>query len=223
MSHAEANTLNIEHREEIGTNASRRLRKNHLTPAILFGHKKPSIPVMLSSKTLNRLRKDKKLAGHILQLTLEGKTYQALVQSVQTHPLRDEVTHVELLRVQEKTALSTELPIEYLGENEAPAALAGGQIIHFLSSIKISCLPKDLPDHITIDVSELELDQTLHLNEVSLPKGVKLCESNSENISVCVYHLPKKDDNLSETTESDADNTSSQSSEHTDNEPPAEE
>ncbi len=193
MPHTTNTTLEAEARENAGTAHSKRLRANHKLPAIIFGNKKASVAICLPEKNTELLHRNKKLLGHIIDINLNGKQEAVLVRSVQRHPLKDSVLHIDMERINKTKKITTDLAIEYRGEQGAPAAKEGGQIIHFISSISIECLPDDLPDHIIIDVSTLTLDQTLHFSDLTLPKGVALSQTIDEthNPPVCVFHLPK--------------------------------
>ncbi len=193
MSNTTNTILEAESREHAGTAHSKRLRANHKLPAIIFGNKKASVAICLPEKNTELLHRNKKLLGHIIDINLNGKKEAVLVRSVQRHPLKDSVLHIDMERISKTKKITTDLAIEYRGEQDAPAAKEGGQIIHFISSISIECLPDDLPDHIIIDVSNLTLDQTLHFSDLILPKGVSLSQTVDEthNPPVCVFHLPK--------------------------------
>jgi large subunit ribosomal protein L25 len=193
MSHTTNTLLEAEAREHAGTAHSKRLRANHQLPAIIFGNNKASVAICLPEKNTELLHRNKKLLGHIVDINLNGKKEAVLVRSVQKHPLKDSVLHIDMERISKTKKITTDLAIEYRGEQHAPAAKEGGQIIHFISSISIECLPDDLPDHIIIDVSKLTLDQTLHFSDLTLPKGVSLSQTVDEthNPPVCVFHLPK--------------------------------
>jgi len=225
MSHNENTLLEAEVRQNSGTADSKKLRANQKLPANIFGDQKASVAICLPQKNTELLHRNKKLLGHIINVQLNQKKESVLVRAVQKHPLKETVMHVDLERINKSKKITTDLVIEYRGEEIAPAAKEGGQIIHFITSISIECLPDDLPDHIIIDVSELALDQTLHFSDLILPKGVSLSQTIDEdhNPPVCVFHLPKiqeesDDDETTIDTETTEDNSENLDSENAENE-----
>ena len=193
MSETQVPTVLADKRSRTGTAIAKRMRAQGIIPGVVFGNGKGSVALSFPEKSLRKLHLDNKLLGHIIQVSTDGKTEQVLVRFVQTHPLRDDVIHLDLERISRSKKITTDLKIEYVGEKEAPASRDGGQIIHFMSSVSIECLPDDLPDHIIVDVSALNLDQALHCSDLALPKGVDFSQAIDEahNPPVCVFHLSK--------------------------------
>ena len=224
MSQTDNTTLSASSRVQLGTGSSKKLRQTNQIPAVIYGLKKASQPIVLLGKELQKLYRENKLLGHIVALDLQGKKQQVLVQTLQTHPLRDEIMHLELFRVEANQKISAELQIEYQGEQSSPAAKNGGQIIHFISSLKITCLPADLPDHIIVDVSQIELDHTLHISDITLPTGVSICATtpNTLQTPVCVFHLPKKEEVLEESPSHFEESAINSSEKFQDDNPPEE-
>nr|NKB47421.1 50S ribosomal protein L25 [Legionellales bacterium] len=116
----------------------------------------------------------------ILQLTLEGKTQKVVLKELQRHPYKPSVLHFDLQRVTGDQILTMSIPLHFLNEDNAPGVKDGGTITHTMTSVDIKCAAKNLPEYIEMDLAELALDQTYHLSDIQLPKGVELTTDLSD-------------------------------------------
>lgn len=161
-------------RELKGTGASRRLRRAGRTPGIVYGNGKP-MSIEVDHNSLYHALKKEVFHSSILDLELSGNHQQVLLRDVQYHPFKQLVLHVDFLRIDAKQELQTYVPLHFINQESAPAVKLGGAIInHIVNDIEISCLPANLPKFIEVDLSKLELNQTLHAKDIVLPEGVKL-------------------------------------------------
>jgi large subunit ribosomal protein L25 len=170
-------TINAEPRDDAGKGASRRLRRAGRVPAIVYGGGHPAEAVTLSHNFVVRAADDEAFYTHILNLNADGKSNKVVVRDVQRHPSKPEILHLDFLRVSEKEELRISMPLHFSNEAESPAGKTAGVIIsHYLNDVEILCLPKDLPEYIDVDLSEMEPGDNVHLSELKLPEGVKLVD-----------------------------------------------
>ena len=163
-------TLDAEVRTDLGKGASRRLRHANKVPAILYGEGKESISLTLEHKNVFRAQQEEAFYSHVLTLNVDGKPVECLIKDMQRHPFKNIIMHLDFIRINAKHAISTNAPIHFL--NEDNVVKLGASVAHHMTEIAISCLPKNLPEFIEVDVADLEVGQTLHLSDIKLPKGV---------------------------------------------------
>ena len=163
-------TLDAEVRTDLGKGASRRLRHANKVPAIIYGEGKEPISLTLEHKNVFRAQQEEAFYSHVLTINVDGKPVECLLKDMQRHPFKQVVMHLDFLRINAKNAVQVNAPIHFL--NEETAEKLGGTMAHHMNEIAITCLPADIPEYIEIDVANLELGQTLHLSDITLPKGV---------------------------------------------------
>jgi len=163
-------TLDAEVRTDLGKGASRRLRHAKKVPAILYGEGKESISLTLEHKNVFRAQQEEAFYSHVLTLNVDGKPVECLIKDMQRHPFKEIIMHLDFIRIDAKHAIHTNAPIHFL--NEENVVKLGATINHQITEIAISCLPKDLPEFIEVDLADLQVGETLHLSDVKLPKGV---------------------------------------------------
>ena len=164
-------------RSDMGKGASRRLRHAGKVPAILYGGSDAPIALTLEHNKVIQAQEFEAFYSHVLTLNIDGKKVEALVKDMQRHPFKPKVTHIDFQRVIAGEKLHTNVPLHFINEDTAKGIkLQGGHAEHHVNDIEITCLPKNLPEFIEVDLAEVELGQTLHLSDVSLPKGVESVE-----------------------------------------------
>ena len=175
-----------------GKGASRRLRHAGKVPAILYGGHKEAQPLVLDQQNLLTMIGDERFYSSIVQLKIDGTTQEAIVKDVQMHPARNVVVHVDLQRVIENEAIRLHLPIHFKGESVSPGVKTqGGIVSHMRTEIEVSCLPKDLPEFLQLDLSEMSLNETKFLADIPLPPGVTIPELAHRNTAVVSIHAPR--------------------------------
>ncbi len=169
-------------RAKQGTGASRRLRITGRTPGIVYGgNGEPSL-IELDHNALWHAIKKEAFHASVLEMEMGGKTDKVLLRDLQMHPFKQLILHVDFQRVDAKTRLTMKVPLHYSGEEESPAVKAENCLVnHVLTELSISCLPKDLPEFIAVDLSGLKKGSPLHLKDITLPKGVKFVAKGQEN------------------------------------------
>lgn len=182
--------------EFMGKGASRRLRREKdMIPAIVYGTKKEAKSIMLSHNAFLHLLDNESFFSSILELKIDGGTpEQVIIKALQRHAYKPKVLHADFLRVSAKVELKVTVPIHFLGAEEAPGVKEGGVLAHPTTEIEVVCLPKDLPESLEIDVSELEMNASLLLSNIKLPEGVKISVLEQEepnDLVIATIHMPK--------------------------------
>jgi len=124
----------------------------------------------------------------VLNVNLNGSETQAILKDVQAHPAKRAVLHVDLQRIVATEKIRMTVPIHFLNEDTAIGVkLGGGTVAHMMSDVEITCLPKDLPEYLDLDIGQLELDQMLYLSDVKLPDGVEFAEREQDQPVVSIH------------------------------------
>ena len=167
--------VQAELRTDLGKGASRRLRHAGNVPAIMYGVGEEPVSLQINHNVFLRHLSQDAFYAHILTLVIDGKKSQVVLKDLQRHPASDvRIMHADFLRIDAKQAMTMTVQLHFTGDDIAPGVKEGGQVSHLMSDVEISCLPKDLPEFINVDTSALELDGSIHLSELVLPKGITL-------------------------------------------------
>lgn len=185
--------FNASSRDSMGKRNARRLRAQGLIPASLYGaHQDPANLVLDSNHVLNSIKQEG-VFSHILTLKVDNKTEKVVLKNVQRNPNGVGVLHLDFQRINAKEKLNMHVPFHFLNEDKCPGVEAGGIISHVMKDVEIRCLPTDLPEFIEIDLAKLALDESFHLSQVKLPKGVELLHETDEEHDpvVASVHEPR--------------------------------
>lgn len=167
---------------------SRRLRKLGQVPAIIYGAQKEPVMASLNHNELSKHLEHEAFYSHILRLDLEGTIENVVLKDMQRHPARPLVLHVDLLRVSAEKSIRMLVPLRFINEDKCPGVKKGGTITRSLTEIEISCLPKDLPEFIAVNMEGLEMSHTLHVRDLTLPAGVGISHSLDPKAPVVSIH-----------------------------------
>ncbi|WP_150304135.1 50S ribosomal protein L25/general stress protein Ctc [Pseudomonas saliphila] len=189
-------TLNAKERNDLGKGASRRLRRiADLVPAIVYGGTKAPQSISLETRQLNKALESEAFYSHIISLDVDGKKQNVLLKAVQRHPSKPRIMHVDLLRVIAGHKVTVQVPLHFLNEDTCHGVKQqGGIIFRNLPDIEVSCLPKDLPESIDVDLADLKLGEIIHLSELKLPKGVtipSLAQGSDHDLPVVNVMAPR--------------------------------
>ena len=170
--------LVAELRTDLGKGASRRLRRNaSLVPAILYGAGKDPVSLSIRENVINKACENEAFFAHIIKLTVDGNEDNAIIKDLQRHPSNGRIMHADFLRVQMDHEIHVDVPLHFLNEENCVGVKQdGGMVSHVMTSLQIACLPGDLPEYIEIDVQEMNLGDSLHMSELTLPSGVTIPE-----------------------------------------------
>ncbi len=174
-----------------GRGASRRLRRSGRAPGIVYGGAAAATPVELDHNALIHALKNEAFHASILTMKLDGQAQKVLLRDVQMHPFRNEVLHVDFQRVDESKRIHMKVPLHFVNESVSPAVKVGGALIsHVANDLDVSCLPKDLPEYIEVDLSAIEAGKSVHVSELKLPTGV-VAVTHGKDPVVAVAAVPK--------------------------------
>jgi len=181
-------------RTQHGSDAARRLRVKGRVPGIVYGAEKPVQEVELDHNTLLLQLKREAFHSTILDLTVNGEKAQVLLRDYQMHPWRQQVLHVDFQRVDRNRKIRMRVPLHFVNGEVSPGVKTGGGVVQItMNEIDIQCLPDDLPGFIEVDLKDMQLNQTLHVAEITLPKGVEpVAKLKHENPPVASVHVPKE-------------------------------
>ncbi len=181
-------------RAQQGSSANRRLRVTGRVPGIVYGADKAAQNVEVEHKALLRNLGLEAFHASILDLTLNGEKFQALLRDYQMHPWKKQVLHVDFQRVEKSRKIHMRVPLHFLNAEICPGVKTGGGVVqHARNEIDIRCLPDDLPQYIEVDLKDMQLHQTLHVMELPMPKGVEpVSKLKHENPAVVSVHVPKE-------------------------------
>ena len=168
--------LNAESRTDTGKGASRRLRRAGKIPAIMYGGNKDPESLTLEHNEVIRNLEHEAFYSHILTVKVGGSETRAVLRDLQRHPSKPFVQHMDLQRVSESEKLRMHVPLHFSGEDVAPGVKAGGMVSHEIIEVEVECLPKDLPEYIEVDISGMEVGESLHLSDLKMPEGAVLLE-----------------------------------------------
>ena len=175
-----------------GTGASRRLRIAGQTPGIVYGGSAAPVAITLDHNALYHALKKETFHSSILDLEVDGKTEQVLLRDFQMHAFKQLVLHADFQRVDAKSKIHVKVPLHFINAEISPAVkLSSGIISHVVTDLDITCLPKDLPEFVEIDLSALEIGNSIHLSDVKLPAGVTaVIHGGDDNPTIATASIP---------------------------------
>ena len=166
--------LHADVRSNQGKGAVRRLRREGRIPAIMYGAGKEPVPIELVENALRRQLSNEAFFSHVLTVNVDGHEEKAVIKSLQRHPATERILHLDLLRVSETQRITMLVPIHFENEEDSPGRRAGGSISHHTTEVEITCLPKDLPEYLSVDTLHMNIGDSIHLSQVPLPEGVEI-------------------------------------------------
>jgi large subunit ribosomal protein L25 len=169
-------TLNAQVRSDLGKGASRRLRRlASLIPAVIYGGEKGAQSISLIAKDVAKLLENEAAFSHVLALNVDGAVENVLIKALQRHPVKMFVMHADFVRVVAGQKLTAHVPLHFTNqETSVGVKQQGGEVSHTVSEVEVSCLPKDLPEFIEVDMAKVEIGTILHMSDLVLPAGVQL-------------------------------------------------
>ena len=165
-----------------GTGASRRLRNADKVPGIVYGAGSTPAMIALDHNALFFALKKEAFHSSILEMELAGKTEQVLLRDYQFHPFRPIVLHIDFQRVDATTKVTKKVPLHFIKQDESPAVKIDKCVVnHIVTELRIQCLASELPEFLTVDLGSLARGQSLHVNDIALPSGIKVVTQGKPN------------------------------------------
>ena len=167
--------LIADYREDQGKGASRRLRLEGKVPAIIYGAGRPARALTFDHGKVIRQLENESFYSSILSIKVGEKSQAAILKDVQRHPSKRQILHLDLQRIVEDKHIKMNVPIHYLGEDVAVGVKeSGGTVTKMVTDVEVTCLPKDLPEYLDVDISQLDLNEMLYLTDIKVPDGVEI-------------------------------------------------
>ncbi len=164
-------------RKDEGRGASRRLRRAGQVPAIVYGGDQGPQSIQIDHTAAMLACQNEWFYSAILDLKLDGNVQRVLLRDMQRHPFKPQLLHLDFLRIDENREIRVRVPLHFLNQEMSPAGkISGVAISHALTDIEISCLPKDLPEYVAVDLAALQVGDIVHMSDLKLPEGVEIPE-----------------------------------------------
>ncbi len=185
-----------EARKKPGTAYAKSVRRQGKVPAVIYGGEAdPEMLVMDHNEVVKHLAHEA-VYSHILDVVVAGRVQKAILKAVQRHPAKPKVLHLDFLRVNSNEKLKAQVPLHFINEDVCVGAKLGGVVMHNLVDIEVACLPGDLPEYIEVDLSNLDLGETLHVSQLIAPKGVEFLalshgDDHDADVSVVTIVAPR--------------------------------
>jgi len=196
--------LSAEARSDIGKGASRRLRrKANLIPAIIYGAGIDPVMISLAHNKIIHALENEAFYSHVLIIDLGGKKEQVILKALQRHPFKQQILHMDFLRIKADEEIIMNIPLHFTNEDICVGVkIEGGAISHNLNEVNISCLPANLPEFLDVDMAECKLNDTIHLSSLQLPQGVTLTanlEEEGSDLPIARVIIPRVAEEIEET------------------------
>lgn len=168
--------LSAEFRDDTGKGASRRLRRlGDKVPGIIYGGGEEPVALTLQTNQLSKAMQSDSFYSQILNVVVNGQLQQAVIRDLQRHPADEKVMHVDFMRIRADQVIEVHVPLRFANEDRCVGVrLGGGTITHNLNEVEVSCLPKDLPEFLEVDMENVELNEVVRLTDIPLPEGVSV-------------------------------------------------
>ena len=177
-----------EKRQGLGSNAARRLRAQGFIPAVLYGESMESRPLVLSKKDIVQILRLETGENTIFKVAVDADQYDAMIKDLQVDPVTDELLHADLIRISMDKPVQVTVPVVHRGE-PVGVKTEGGFIDFVTREVEVECLPRDIPENLSIDISELHVNQSYKVENMAIPAGVRvISEPGTVLVLVSVPH-----------------------------------
>jgi large subunit ribosomal protein L25 len=165
--------LDVNVRENTGTGNAREARRNGMVPGVLYGGDEAPVSIAIKHNEVLRAINSGNFIGNMIELVHDGKGQKALTKDIQFHPVTDQPVHLDFYRVTAKSIIEVEVSVNFIGEEESPGMKQGGALNVVRYAIEVKCPAGEIPDNIEVDISAMEIGDSIHISSVKLPKNVK--------------------------------------------------
>ena len=198
-------------RENQGTSSSKKIRRDNGIPAVVYGGKDNS-NIILDSNEVAKKIKDSGFYSNVIQLKIGKKTVDVILKDLQRDPSKSSITHMDFFAVDKNKAVIVNVPILFINEDTCSGVkLGGGKLSHIQTELEVSCLPKDIPENIQIDVVDLEIGHSIHMSEIKMPANVEhavtVDEEHDSPVVSCYEPKAEKVEDVVEASASDSEET----------------
>ncbi len=186
--------LEAESRTDEGKGASRRLRREGMVPAVIYGAEQDPQSIKLKHSEILKRLSHEAFYSHILTVKIDGKASKAVLRDMQRHPAKPVIMHMDFMRIDEKKPIRVNVPLHFIGADTSPGVKAGGLLTHDVVEVALDVLPTHLPEYIEVDVSGLDIGDSVHLSDLTLPESgslVELGRGEGHDLAVAAVHARK--------------------------------
>ena len=169
-----------EKRSKSGKSAARAIRREGKVPAVIYGGGQAAEVLALNHTEVLKHLEHEAVFSHILDINIDGQVSKGVLKDLQRHPAKRRIIHLDFMRVQVGETIRMHVPLHFIGAETAVGVKAGGIMMTNVTDVEVDCLPVDLPEYIEVDVSGLDVGESLHLGELAVPNGVQLVEMGHE-------------------------------------------
>ncbi len=181
-------TLNATPRSDVGKGAARKLRSSERTPGIIYGHNRDPLPLAVETRELEKLLEHIAAGSTVVELNLDGTTTRTLIREIQRHPVRAEILHVDFMELVAGERVTLAIPLVLVG-TPTGVRIEGGILDQVMREIEVKTDPANIPNHVDVDVTELGLNDSIHVRDLTLPAGVEV--QDDPDATVCVVSPPR--------------------------------
>ena len=204
-------TLSAVKRENLGKRASKRYRRDNLVPAEIYGSKENK-SVLIDVFELNKQTKDPQFYSNVIDISVDSSKIEVILKDIQRDPEKSHITHIDFLAVDMNKKINVNVPFRFINEDKCVGIkISGGILSHILNEIEITCLPKDIPENIQIDVADLEIGHSIHMSEIKMPANVEhavtVDEEHDSPVVSCYEPKAEKVEDVVEASASDSEET----------------
>ena len=165
--------LAAEQRERAGKGVARALRREGLVPAVIYGGKEAPEGISVAIRDITKIFNTGRLLSTLLEIEVNGKKQRAIARDVQLHPVRDDILHADFLRLSKDAKIAVEVSVNFLNEETCPGLKMGGVLNVVRYTIELNCPADNIPESIDLDLGEAQMNDSIHISEISLPDGVE--------------------------------------------------
>ena len=186
--------INATPRADVGKGASRRLRRNNGVPAILYGAKKEAQSLLLQHHEIIKALENEQIYTQLFNLNIDGKMHSVRLRDIQRHAYKPKILHMDFQRITGTERLHVKVPLHFINEENSPAVKEGAIIAHQIKEVEIICPALHIPAFLEVDLSNLVVDQIIHLSDLKLPADaviVALTHGESHNLPIAAAHMPR--------------------------------
>lgn len=191
---AQANSLQAEERQGTGTGVARTLRREGKIPGIIYGGKDAPLPIAFDLKSVNTEVHRPGFFSRVYTLEMGKAKLQVIARDIQFHPVTDVILHVDFQRVDKDSKIHVSVPVEYVNEEKAPGLKLGGMLNIIIHNLEVVCPANAIPEKITIDLAGMNINQSIHLDSIDLPAGVKAAHSARDYTLVTIVPPSSEDE-----------------------------
>ncbi|MEZ5995208.1 MAG: 50S ribosomal protein L25/general stress protein Ctc [Hyphomonadaceae bacterium] len=165
--------LNVEKREKTGTGGARATRNSGLIPGVLYGGPRGAIPIELKAADVKMALRSGKFVSHMVELNHQGEKQPVIPRAIQFHPVTDEPIHIDLYRVEENAEIAIDVVVHFKNHEASPGLKRGGALNIVRHTVKLKCKANKIPEEIVVDLTGLEIGDSIHISSVALPEGAR--------------------------------------------------